>query len=236
MNGTNAVNTIRQSEVFPAAKFNNLKIPVRIIGCGAIGSKIAMHVAKLGVELLTCYDFDTVDAVNVSNQIYGNNDLDKPKVEALAARIKQDTGLEIEAINKKVDGSEQLDGIVFMVPDTMAARREIWEKGLKWKPYTQVVIDGRMGKREGRVYTIKPFVDEHITGYEPHLAKEATVESACGQPISVDTTASIFAGIAVQQMITWFNVEHTQEQKESELGNELIIWLSPFNFIKNDFS
>ena len=56
--------------------------PIHIIGVGAIGSRIAEQLARLGFTNLVIYDFDTVDEYNITNQLYTYPDIGLPKTEA----------------------------------------------------------------------------------------------------------------------------------------------------------
>ena len=61
--------------------------PVCLIGCGAIGSEIAMQLAKSGVHNLLLIDPDELRPENVMRHVCGMSDIGKPKVKALSERI-----------------------------------------------------------------------------------------------------------------------------------------------------
>lgn len=61
---------------------------VLIVGCGALGSPVAMYLAGAGVGNLVIADFDTVDESNLHRQVfYRESDVGKFKAELLKERI-----------------------------------------------------------------------------------------------------------------------------------------------------
>ena len=63
---------------------------VFVIGCGALGSMVAMQLAGAGIGCIGIADFDTVDISNLQRQFFfGNEDAGKSKAEVLAFRIKE---------------------------------------------------------------------------------------------------------------------------------------------------
>ncbi len=61
---------------------------VALIGMGGLGSPAAQFLAAAGVGVLTLCDPDRVDLTNLQRQIlYATADIDRPKVEAAAARL-----------------------------------------------------------------------------------------------------------------------------------------------------
>lgn len=63
---------------------------VVIVGCGALGSVVAMYLAGAGVGEIVIADFDTLDVSNLHRQVfYTEADTGKPKVELLADRMRR---------------------------------------------------------------------------------------------------------------------------------------------------
>lgn len=123
-----------------------------IIGVGAIGSQVAIGLARLGVPHIVLVDFDTVDDVNIGIQGFNRDEIDSPKVEAIRKRI--------EAIDKEITVSTyeekynplHLVGTVFSCVDSIKVRRRIVEGCSKENlPY----IDCRMSSQSFQVYTAR---------------------------------------------------------------------------------
>ena len=225
------IDPLRHLSVFSPHAFGQRRVDV--IGAGATGSKIVLDLAKLGVENIHIWDFDRVEEHNVANQAFGLDDIGALKVEALAKLVKATTGTIIHTHAERVDGSQDLGEIVFLLTDTMSSRKEIWDKSLKFKLKTNLLIETRMGADNGRIYCVNPNKPGHIKEWEATLYSDDDAEvSACGASVSVGPTAEIIAGLAVWQMIRWFSIE---QEKEDELDNEIIFSLRPMMTISRQF-
>jgi molybdopterin/thiamine biosynthesis adenylyltransferase/rhodanese-related sulfurtransferase len=63
---------------------------VLIVGCGGLGSPIAIYLAASGIGKINLVDFDTVDISNLHRQVfYSLEDVGKPKAEVLSHFIKK---------------------------------------------------------------------------------------------------------------------------------------------------
>jgi len=226
-----SVDPLRHISVFPPHAFGARRVDV--IGCGATGSHVVLSLAKLGVENIHVWDFDTVEAHNIANQAFGLDDVGALKVEALTRLVHHSTGVRVEPHTEKVDGSQSFGEVVFLLTDTMASRKEIWERGLRFKPQNKLVIETRIGADSGRIYAFNPSKLRHVREWEKTLCSDAEAEvSACGASISVGPTAEIIAGLAAWQMIRWFSIE---QGGEDELDNEIILSLRSMVAISRQF-
>ncbi|HEY9775971.1 MAG TPA: ThiF family adenylyltransferase [Planktothrix sp.] len=229
----NQIDTTRHASVFSAQLFGNRRVDV--IGAGATGSRIVLALAKLGIENIHVWDFDTVEEHNIANQAYTLSDIGRAKVDALKDLVKRSTGLDITTHSEKVDGTQELGEVVFLLTDTMASRKEIWQKGLRYKSRTKLMIETRMGVDEGRVYSINPIKPAQVTGWESTLYDDAASESsACGARISVGPTAEIVSGTAVWQLMRWFGLQNGKTT--GSLAHEVIFLLNPHTSLTRDFT
>ena len=230
------IDTIRHMLLFSPERFAQMIRRIDVIGAGATGSRIVRQLGKLGVTGVCevhVWDDDVVKGHNVGNQDFGNHQKGMFKVEALAQTVLLETGTRIVIHNERVNGTQNLGQIVFVLTDTMQSREEIWEKGLKLKLRTNLVIETRMGKDCGRIYTINPGAMKHIAEYEKTLNHNVAETSACGSPISVGPTAEILSGYALWQMMKWFMVQEGKE--EIYVDNEVIFSLCPLNIMSRTF-
>lgn len=62
---------------------------VTIIGCGAIGSRVALNLALNGVEQITLIDNDTLSFGNIARHICSMNDIDSNKAVAVGEHLKR---------------------------------------------------------------------------------------------------------------------------------------------------
>jgi hypothetical protein len=145
-----------------------LETAVTLIGCGGIGSFTALALAKMGCVHLTVYDDDLVEEHNIPNQLYRLGDVGQLKVERLADIIKGFTGTGIDARPERVQG-QRLQGIVVSGVDSMEARRQIWDRSIRFKAGVEAYIDARMGAEVSRIYTVRPADPDHVRLYERTL-------------------------------------------------------------------
>ena len=164
-------------------------------------------------------DFDTVEPHNLANQLYGLEDIGKPKVEALRSVIERTVGSTIHIHNERVTDETHLSGeAVILQVDTMAARREIGRS--LYYSRTSCILETRMGEESGYVYTINPNSPKHIEAWESTLCSdEVTEDSACGSPTVVSATAKLVAGYAVWQFIKWAT--------DQDFANEILFCTRP---------
>ncbi len=210
------IDATRHRPVFSPEAFGDRA--VHVIGCGATGSRIAMGLAKLGIQNLILHDFDVVEGHNLANQLFGLADVGKPKVAALADIIARDTGTVVSYHADAVTGDETLGSIVFLLTDTMSSRKAIWDGCLKYKPYTDLMIETRMGVDSGRIYAVNPCDAGQIAKWEATLCGDDVAEvSACGTSITIGATADVVAGLAIWRLLSFFqyhnsgNIDHNPE-------------------------
>lgn len=84
---------------------------IAVIGLGGVGSIIPLVLVRSNIRKIILIDYDFVNVSNLNRQIaYDQNDLGKPKVEALKEKlfnIRDD--LEIEIYHKKIDANFDFD-------------------------------------------------------------------------------------------------------------------------------
>lgn len=206
------LNISRHMELFDPDKF---EYPVTIIGAGATGSWLALALAKLGITDITVYDFDIIEEHNVPNQAYSISNVGDFKIEALYENIKYETGTSIKVKNEKFT-NQRLSGVVFLMVDSMSARKEIWENSIKLKPAVKLLVEPRMGLDVGRIYNVDPMDMNQIKKYEDTYYGDDVAEvSACGASMTVITSALGITSWCGRQLINWHNKE--------ELDNEILI-------------
>lgn len=152
---------------------------VSIIGCGALGSAVAMALAKMGVNGFTLFDDDGVNVVNLPNQMYRIEDVGKFKVEALSEIIRAyNNDANVVEFNQRYF-DQKLTEIVIVTTDSMNSRSLIWGK-FQDQLQTRILIEARMGSEEGQIYTIsKEFY--HAPECLKPIAKDRWVVSSSDQ-------------------------------------------------------
>jgi molybdopterin/thiamine biosynthesis adenylyltransferase len=204
--------------------FNPLEIEedIHIIGVGAIGSNVALMLARLGFTNIHLYDFDTVEPINLANQNYFDKQILKEKVEATAEILKE-INPEINLELHKEGWKEHmiLSGHIFLCLDNIDTRRKIVETYRNNK-YINTILDFRMGLADAQHYMAemsdKKAVERllYTMDFTHEEAKKALPVSACGTSLSVLPTiwTIISAGIT-----NFINYHKKKEYKHTILVN-----------------
>jgi len=168
----------RQLGIVDPEKLYALK--VARLGVGAVGSVVAVTLGKMGVGSLELWDPDIVETPNIPNQFYFKRHIGKPKVEALAEFLTEDIGA-FEVITKHEafkPGVSQLSSpdIVICAVDSMAFRKDFWEKSVKNRFKPGLLIETRMGAEEFRIYSVPPLNSKYHWAYEQQLYTEGEAD------------------------------------------------------------
>ena len=142
-----------------------------ILGCGAIGSSVAMQLARMGANEMVLYDFDSVEIENVGVSQYFQSDIGEYKVDALKNHIKAvDNDIRVITHARRFDEFESTpkSDIVILGFDSMASRLEavtiISNSGKFHQP--MLLIDGRMGAEHYQQYLfIKPTLTSYLKSW-----------------------------------------------------------------------
>lgn len=183
---------------------------VHIVGCGSVGSTVAENLARCGVTKMTLWDFDTVENHNIVNQMFRQQDVGKPKVEALRDILTDINPDIIDEIEVKPDGwkGKLMSGYIFLCVDSIELRREIVEKHMD-SPYVKAVFDFRTLLESAQHYAAdwedmkmkKDLLQSMQFSHEE--ASEETPVSACGITLGVATTVRLVSALGVNNYINF---------------------------------
>jgi hypothetical protein len=244
------MNYSRQAKLLDPQEIKNKSIT--IIGAGATGSYVAILLAQMGwgntsfnQGKMKVFDGDIVEQHNLANQIYEPSHIGKPKVEALKEIILRKCGFEIEVFNQMVNDETSTDLIqstyVFILTDTMKSRKEIFEKHLKIPFNTDLVIETRMGLKDGRIYSFNPNDGAHVKEWKATLYSDDVAEtSACGASQSIVSTVGFLSSLAVGRVIQHFNYRYGSDtlrngSDDFRMWNEVMFSLYPEDYYMRRF-
>jgi molybdopterin/thiamine biosynthesis adenylyltransferase len=177
---------------------DELATPVTLVGAGGIGSPTALALVKMGVQKLTLYDPDTVEAHNLPNQLYRLRDIGRPKVEALAELLGEFAEARVKAVQEQVT-NQRLDGIVISAVDSMASRQAIWKGAVRFRGTIPLYIDARMGAQVCRVFAIRPADPDDVRFYESTLFDDdVATEDPCTAQAIIYTVFGVSSLVANQ--------------------------------------
>lgn len=175
-----------------------------VIGTGALGGTIAMHLARCGIGAMTLCEYDIVDTHNLPRQVlFTEADIGKSKLRAAMRAIEaMNSSVDIrgvEAYLSEENVADVLDGtdIVLDGTDNMATRRVINSYCVKNSiPY---VYGGVLGTY-GMTLTIVPPVTPCLSCVFAHTAHEQELAS-CEQLGVISTIPAIIGAIQATEAI-----------------------------------
>ena len=180
---------LRQLDIVAPEK---LAFPITVIGAGAIGSATVVTLAKMGCPNITVWDADTLEYLNIPNQLCKPSMVGKPKAEALAELVYELTELEIKQINRRYMG-QRLEGVVIVTVDNMTTRQNVWKRA-KLNQRVPLLIDARMGAEFARIYTIHPVNVEEADFYKQNLYSNSEAERLPCSARSIIYCPTVIAG------------------------------------------
>lgn len=193
-------------EFFDASQYD---IPFNVIGCGAIGSHVCEELARLGIINIHLYDFDTVSAHNITNQMFKMNDIGLEKTIVCAQMIKEINEEAVVTVHPKgIEPPYTCNGIAILCVDNIDLRREI-VKANYYNPFCKAILDFRMRLTDAQHYfadASNPFQKDTLLStmdFSHEEAHAATPTSACGVELSVVYTVKAITAFGVANMVKW---------------------------------
>lgn len=149
---------------FSGAEWYNEIQKQRIIlaGLGGIGSWLAVQLARMSPEALYLYDDDTVEAGNMSGQMYSNRAIGDTKVMAISNIIMNYTNTNnLYAINERFTRNTPAGDVMICGFDNMEARKTFFQSWLNHVMNQSadkskcLFIDGRLSMDTLQVFCIQ---------------------------------------------------------------------------------
>jgi molybdopterin/thiamine biosynthesis adenylyltransferase len=203
---------LRQVGFCSPAKLNEEISSTAIIGAGGIGSSAMIALAKMGLDHITVYDDDTLEAHNIGNQFLpfripdeiSFNFLGRKKVWALHHLLRtllpEDNTFTHEMVQEHfIPGLSGYGYLTICTVDSMKTRKELWN-GAKASGKVVWYIDGRMGAQTLRIYVVNVMDQKSVEHYEASLYSDEDAEEApCTERGIVYT--SLFAGAHIANIV-----------------------------------
>ena len=146
-----------------AAWYENIQSKViTLAGVGGIGSYVAFLLSRLAPYRIVIYDNDTVEAANMSGQLYGRNDIGESKAYSIARFMSMYSDYYgTAAVNSRFSDTTSPTNIMICGFDNMEARKLFF---YKWKDYVDnqtdinkkkcLFIDGRLAAESLQIFCI----------------------------------------------------------------------------------
>lgn len=200
--------------------------PINIIGCGALGSNLAVMLTRLGIQNIILYDYDIVEPHNITNQAYYTKHIGRLKTEALTEILKEiNPELNIETRGKYK--RQVLEGYVFLCLDNIEIRKAIVEQN-KYNQCITAMFDLRMGLYEAQCYTAKWNQKEidfllSTMDFTHEEAQQNVPTSPCGTTLSVISTVQSIASYAIINFIKLVRAQEVKPIAIIDLYNNAIL-------------
>ena len=169
-------------------------VRVGIAGAGGLGSNVAMLLARTGVRRLLIVDHDRVDSANLNRQCYWPEDVGRPKVEALRARL---LALEPELLLDVSRETITVDTACVLFRDCAIVVEALDDAGAKAALCASLLVEGfyvvaasgiggcgmapmqvrRMGASFVCVGDFVSAVDEHTPPHAPRVMQAAALQA-----------------------------------------------------------
>lgn len=215
------ISTIKQGDYFQP--IDDIKKPIHIIGCGAIGSTLATMLARMGVQELHLYDFDKVEMKNVCNQEFFDHQIGMTKLDALTETLKSiNPNIKLTLHPTGWTEGTRLTGYVFLGVDNIDLRRQIVEENINNK-YCLAIFDFRMRLTDAQHYAAEFKNFDYLLksmAFTHEEAKQETPVSACGTSLNVITTVRTICSLGLSNFINLI--------KENNLHKMIMVDLKTF--------
>lgn len=188
----------------------SVKHPIHIVGCGAIGSTLAIMLTRCGLSNITLWDFDTVATHNLANQQFTYPQIGRPKTEALSELMQQiNPQIKIKTKGKWISG-DLLDGHVFLAVDNIELRKQIVTEQ-RGNNNVQSMWDFRMRLKDAQHYGYgwSDLADrERLLSTMQFTQEEADVSTpvnACNMTMSIMPTVQAIVSVGVGNFINFIH-------------------------------
>jgi sulfur carrier protein ThiS adenylyltransferase len=154
----------RHLGIFNPHKF---KLSASVVGCGAIGSFVAVGLAKMGVKDQTIFDMDKVEIENLPVQLHSKSGIGREKTEMTAEMIRESCPEDVDVATKgewHATDSLKTDIVVAAV-DSLPVRKAIWES-VKYDDSVKILVDARIGGTAMKLFAVNPIDQDDIKKYD----------------------------------------------------------------------
>lgn len=180
---------------------------VLVVGCGGLGSPIAVYLASSGLGKIHLVDFDTIDETNLHRQVfYALDDVGKPKAEVLSNFIKKRAPFtEVSFTNKPINKDnvfELISGVDIVVDGTDSLPTKYLLNDacvIKSKP----LVYGSLYKFDGYVATFNVLQKEgnYSTNLRDAFPEMATDIPNCSTTGTLNAIVGIIATTQVNEVL-----------------------------------
>lgn len=206
----------RHSQIFDPKE---MALPITVVGCGSLGSYIALGLAKLGFVDFDLYDHDTVELHNVPNQAFGVNQIGESKSKALSYLIDNQFGTsELQAaIYDELglyNGQTIKEGILINAADSITVRKTAYETA----PENTFIVDVRSNGESFNVFFCDKSKKKDREYYERFFFEPSASAGANCNAQSVVYNSMLIASIALSGIVRYSRMEEYPSMVDGNLA------------------
>lgn len=218
MNSLETDRFVRQRDLVPLQKLASQLVTV--VGVGAIGRQLALHLAAIGAPRLQLIDFEHVEPSNITTQGYLAAEVGQPKVTACGTALRQiDATLELQLIQDRFRPQPEIGSAVFCCVDSISARSAIWRSV---EHRVEFWADGRMLGETIRVLAAADPAGRRR--YSESLFEQHQAQTGSCTSRSTIYAAGIAAGLMVHQFTRFLrNMSVDPDITLNLLSSELVV-------------
>ena len=191
------------------------KNDIIIGGIGGIGSHLCFLMSRMSPNYMYLFDGDTVEAANLSGQLYSVSDIGELKTNAIANTVKNYSGYyPIVCFNMYTDSSFA-SNIMMCGFDNMTARKIFFNN---WRTYTDslseeekkncLFVDGRLNCEKFQIFSITGNDDYHKDIYaKEYLFSDYEAESGSCSEKQTTYTASMIASLMANVYVNFCSLK-----------------------------
>jgi len=156
----------------PDAMKKLASLKVLICGAGAIGSNLAVNLARMGFSALTVIDKDRVEEHNIGTQVYGVDDIGGRKSECLRNLIHREVGEEIVSVAQELTDKNAAkllrnQDLIIDAFDNSTSRKLVYEESNRFQyPCLHAGLNGSYGQVQwNNSYIVPSDANDDICDY-----------------------------------------------------------------------
>lgn len=189
-----------------------LRDTLTIVGCGAIGSNVALQAAKMGWLHFQLWDADTVEDHNLPNQAYGLEHVGQPKVEALKKVLETfNPNCKVTTHNEffTPEHKDSVKGVLVLATDTMKSR-ELATEVFAYNCEISRVYEARLGFEYAEIHCIDPMDPNDIDQWRKSIKPDDQVpEGPCNLRI-----CPTLVGVVSSTLVHYMCVQYAERRNE----------------------
>lgn len=134
------------------------KLSVTLVGLGGIGSHTAFQLSRLNFKTMSLFDYDKVEGINLSGQLYSIHDMFALKTEAIWRMLSKYSPQQtnVSTFNVRAENVTEYNSDIFISGlDNMGTRKFLFDKWENNGIKSDLFIDGRLSADSFQIFSMQ---------------------------------------------------------------------------------